>query len=199
MEEKIQNVPILSNPVLLHLCRHFSRIPKDEILQLIGMGIKESEIEEELQLHGSKFFSPPFSGVFAVVDYLQKNWASKKVLSKTNDILVSQWNFSPVEYPHGIGSDGLLSLQTLSVEEASNVYKKDRKSFWVNAFPTTRIVPTWDLIVISKFEPVHEVLTVYPGTYAPPFPMEGMEPEFFKVCDDFWNVHALVEFIHTPL
>jgi len=193
MEEKIQNVPVLSVPVLLHLCRHFSKIPDVDISKLVGMGIEKSEIEEELQLHGSKFFSPPFPGVFSVVEYLQQNWESKKVLNSTSEIQVSQWNFSPFEYPLGIGSDGLVSLKSLSSEEVTTVYKKDRKSFWVNAFPTKRKVITWELIVISKLAPVHEVLTVYPGTYAPPFPMDGMDPEFYKVCDDFWKVHALVE------
>jgi len=193
MEEIIQKIPSVSQVVLLHICRHFKNLPKKDVLKLQDLGIEKAEIEQELGLVGSKFFSPPFSGIYELVDFIINNWQKKEVISLENDILVSRWIWNKSEYPNGIGNDGLVSLNTLNEAELSLVYKKERKTFVVNAYPTSQIFPTWDLIVISKSNPIPEILTIYPGTYAPPFPMDTMDKEFFQVCDEFWKMHALIE------
>lgn len=193
MEEIIQNIPNISDKVLLHICRHFKNLPPEDLSKLLELGIDRAEIEQELMLVGSKFFSPPFSGIYAIVDYIKKNWQKKEVISFENDILVSRWVLNKSEYPLGIGNDGLVSLKSLNENELSKVYKKDRKTFVVNAYPTSQIFPTWEFNVISKSKPNPDILTIYPGTYAPPFPMDSMEKDFFLSCDEFWKVHALIE------
>ncbi len=193
MQEIIQKIPIASEQVLLHLCRHFKNLPAEEISKLLNLQIKMSEIEDELKLVGSKFYDPPFKGVYSLIGYVEKNWHIKNVISFENDILICSFSFSRTEFSKGIGNDGLVSLSSLDENELSKVYKKDRKTFVVNAYPTSQIFPTWDLIVISKSNPIPEILTIYPGTYAPPFPMDTMNKEFFQICDEFWKMHALIE------
>jgi hypothetical protein len=193
MKEIIQKVPSISDGVLLHICRHFKSLPSEDVSKLLAIGFNKSEIEQELALVGSKFFSPPFSGIFALVDFIEKNWVKKEVVSLENDTLVSRWIWDKMEYPDGIGNDGLVSLNSLNEDELSRVYKKERKKFIVNAYPTSQVFPTNEFIVISKNKPNPEILTIYPGTYAPPFPTEDMEKGFFKSCDEFWKIHALIE------
>jgi hypothetical protein len=195
MEEIIQKVPSISNGVLLHICRHFKSLPSEDVSKLLALGFKKAEIEQELGLVGSKFFSPPFSGIYDLVDFIEKNWLKKEVISLENDTLVSRWVWDKSEFPGGIGNDGLVSLKSLSENELSKVYKKDRKKFIVNAYPTSQIFPTSEFIVISKIKPSPEILTIYPGTYAPPFPSEDMDKDFYRLCDNFWKNHALIESI----
>ena len=193
MVEINQNIPNFSDDVLLHICRHFKSLPPEDISKLLKLGIEKTDIEQELGLVGSKFFSPPFSGLYTLVDFIKNEWQYKEIISHENGILVSRWKWSKTEYPNGIGNDGLVSLNTLSEIELSKVYKKDRKTFVVNAYPTSQIFPTWELIVISKSISMPEILTIYPGTYAPPFPMDTMEKDFFLSCEKFWKLHALIE------
>ena len=117
MEEIIQNIPNISDKVLLHICRHFKNLPPEDLSKLLELGIDRAEIEQELMLVGSKFFSPPFSGIYAIVDYIKKNWQKKEVISFDNDILVSRWVLNKSEYPLGIGNDGLVSLKSLNENE----------------------------------------------------------------------------------
>lgn len=195
MEEINQKVPNISNAVLLHICRHFKSLTSEDVSKLLALGFKESEIEQELKLVGSKFFSPPFSGIYALVDFIEKNWEKKEVISLENDTLVCRWVWEKSEYPNGIGNDGLVSLKSLNENELSKVYKKERKKFIVNAYPTSQIFPTFEFNVISKVKPIYEILTIYPGTYAPPFPSEEMEKGLYSFCDDFWKNHALLDSI----
>jgi hypothetical protein len=195
MEEKITYAPVATTQVLQHLCRHFAFLPESDISKLIKLGIENSKIEQDLKLVGSKFYSAPFPGIFSLTEYIDKNWDEKKIISYDQKFLVSQFTFKKSEYPNGIGNDGLISFDSLDANEISKVYKKKRESSIVNAYPTSNKFPTWEFIVVSQTQPTHEIITIYPGTYAPPLPMDTMSPEVFKVCDEFWKVHALIESI----
>ena len=193
MEEIFQKIPKTSEQVLLHLCRHFENLPPEDTTKLMDLGINRSEIEDELKLVGSKFYDPPFKGVYSLLDYIEKNWYTKHLISFEKDILITRLTLNRNEFPKGIGNDGLVSLNSLNELEQSKVYKKERKPYIVNSYPTSNKFPTWEFIVISKTAPSVELITIYPGTFAPPFPTESMTPEFFKECDEFWNAHALIE------
>ena len=186
--------PSFSAETLLHLCRHFSSLPPEEIQSLQDKGFTLQEIQKEFSLPGSKFHNPPFSGLNALVQFIQYNWSSRLDLSEKKDILTSTWNLSKAEYPQGIGTDGIVAIQSLNVEEKNKIYHKDRKGTIVNAYPTQQVVISHSLVLISKIsEKDLSCITIYPGTYAPPFPDPSMEADYYNLCKEFWNKHALIE------
>lgn len=188
------NSPQFSTATLLHLCRHFSSIPDEEIQNLTEHGFTLEEIKKEISLPGSKFKNPPFSGLNSIKNFIQENWMEREDIFEKDNILTSRWNllYPPVE----IGYDGLVKISNLSDEEKKNIQTRDRKGYSVKTYPTNKLFPTNSFILISKISEINlECITIYPGTYAPPFPDSSMSNEFYVECKSFWEAYALIESI----
>lgn len=180
---------------LLHLCRHFNEITDADKKILYDNGFSLEDINNEIKLQGSKFYNPPFDGINSLISYIKINWDLRKEIIEKENIYSFKFIFDKnIVSESGIGNDGLVKISDLPDTEKKMIYSKDRKGIAVNTYPTNKYIPTFEFVLIAKLENLNlNCITIYPGTYAPPFPNPAMPGDFLNHCREFWENHALVE------
>jgi hypothetical protein len=105
--------------------------------------------------------------------------------------IVAQYTFSEREFPNGIGNSALIPLNKLSDQQQAAKYKVNRNNYevWtceVEELPTTNLLT----IIALNHENTLQIVTLFPGDYAPAFPQGlGDQEEKKRV---FWEGHCLM-------
>jgi hypothetical protein len=174
-----------------HCLRHFSfhEINQLNFLQDNFPNYHSKEIREQLDMVGSKF-DPEFAR--QPMDILN---SLKKASFTNRDIgdnkIVAQYTFSEQEFPNGIGNSALIHLNKLSAQQQAAKYKLNRNNYevWtceVDELPTTNLLT----VIALNQENTLQIVTLFPGDYAPAFPQGlGAEEEKKRV---FWEGHCLM-------
>ena len=181
-----------------HCLRHFSFHDEDQLnfLQTIFPKYSTKEIREQLEMVGSKF-EPSF--VRQPLDILR---SIKKDSFTSRDIenskIVIQFSFSYKDFPNGIGNSALIPLHELSAHQQASKYKVNRSDYqvWtcqVEELPSTNLLS----IIALKQEKTLQIVTLFPGDYAPAFPKGLRDSE--EMNRVFWEGHCLLNKISTNL
>ncbi len=185
----------------IHLLRHFDCIDNTYRKLLKVKGYRDSYINVQMEIPGSKFNSSVIEDPRKLMEFLEKQKKSAFSIKKNkyNDKLVSIiLNVDEKECSHGIGFDCVVEID----EDNSHKIEKDvRDMVEINTIKLDKKLKTWQINIIAQ--PIacergkkYNVITAFPGILTPPLPVESNSNH--KNFDDiikFWENHAFVNYI----
>jgi hypothetical protein len=174
-----------------HCLRHFSfhEINQLNFLQDNFPNYHSKEIREQLDMVGSKFVPAFARQPMDILNSLKKASFTNRDIGDNK--IVAQYTFSEQEFQNGIGNSALIPLNKLSAQQQAAKYKVNRSNYevWtceVEELPTTNLLT----IIALNQENTLQIVTLFPGDYAPAFPQGlGDEEEKKRV---FWEGHCLM-------
>lgn len=173
-----------------HVLKHLTFIDNKSREIFIANGYMDDEIKEKLRMISSKVHTGLCSNpqYFKTMVLKDISSASYEINKYTGNIEISII-FSKKTFPFGIGIDRLISIKGLCLNSSFN---KDIETF-KDVFVKIIGQITWTLIFIIKEEKnLHKIITVFPGTNAPPFPDERIQStKLYNLCKEFWDNHLV--------
>ena len=174
-----------------HCLRHFSFHELDQLnfLQDNFPNYHSKEIREQLDMVGSKFVPAFARQPMDILNSLKKDSFTNRDIGDNK--IVAQYTFSEQEFPNGIGNSALIPLNKLSDQQQATKYKVNRNNYevWtceVDELPITNLLT----IIALNQENTLQIVTLFPGDYAPAFPQGlGDQEEKKRV---FWEGHCLI-------
>ena len=172
-----------------HMLRHFETIDNATQEELLSNGYALSQIQQELTLPGSKFFSHFANDIKEVLEKVLKHPYKKSTGINGNHIIESEMPIT--DYPNGIGTKAVVSLDEISKEQQVQIfYEKNR------GFPLAHLVV--DLLPITNqctliLKPIPEgyaFISAFSGESAMPIPDFKMTNEQFDACKAYWDKHV---------
>ncbi len=174
-----------------HCLRHFSFEGNEQLRRLAAKfpSYSTSQIQQELNLIGSKFYADFAQEPLDILKQLKK--ASQTQNPIENNKTLIQFAFSKVDFPNGIGNSALLPLSELDEAQQARKYKVKRGDFEVWTCEVVRL-PTTNVLSIITMEKagVFDIITLFPGDYAPAFPRGTSELD--EQNRMFWEGHCLL-------
>jgi hypothetical protein len=174
-----------------HCLRHFSfhEIDQFNFIQDNFPNYHSKEIRDQLDMVGSKFDLSFARQPMDILNSLKKAFFTNRDIGDNK--IVAQYTFSEQEFPNGIGNSALIPLNKLSDQQQAAKYKVNRSNYevWtceVKELPTTNLLT----IIALNQKNTFQIVTLFPGDYAPAFPQGlGDEEEKKRV---FWEGHCLM-------
>ena len=177
-----------------HVLKHFNSIDDEFYEKLINANYSKIDIAQQLKLQSSKFYSLFSTNLKAIVERVLNGFPSSEI--KLNPISLRieiLFEFSNAEYPNGIGTDYLLHKNELTEEQIENIQRRSVENPHIYITNGKAITTNKLNFVIEQKENKYQIITIYPGKYAPPFPDEEKQNhELFMVCKTFWDEHVFV-------
>jgi hypothetical protein len=175
-----------------HCLRHFSfhNLEQVNFLHNNFSCFHPQEIKEQLEMVGSKFNKEFAQQPIDILNSLVKASFTQREIG--NNKILLQLSFSSKDFPYGIGNSALISLSELSVQQQAAKYKVNRSNYevWtceVAELPTTNLLS----IIALKQENTLQMVTLFPGDYAPAFPKGKCDSE--EMNRVFWEGHCLLQ------
>ncbi len=171
-----------------HTLRHFSQIDKDykAVLKLDTM-YTDLEIDKQLAMSGSKFHPTFASNPINLWEKIQKHhdfniFEDKIWKNGQAEIILT---YKTEQYPCGLA--GLIG----SPEQKKQLQKEDRDGFLINYISLNELKPTWQANVILTKGTKIQLITIFPGIFAPALPKQKKqsEKEWIK-SRNFWEQYA---------
>ncbi len=159
------------------------------------MGFQFAEsAEKHLAVHFSgpeksgSIFNPGFlAGPKDLLAFLETN-QPQKIIRQKNQRVVFQFELAPPQVAglEGIGLKGSLSPESITLQE--------RNGFLVEIGMVETLPETpFFCVVLNPIPAGFEIVTAFPGRYAPSFPYEGQEPDENAASREFWNKYVLLK------
>lgn len=175
-----------------HCLRHFSFQGKSQLRRLEAKfsPYSKAQIQQELDLIGSKFYADFAQEPLEILNQLEK--ASQMQTPIENNKTLIQFDFSKEDFPNGIGNSALLPLSELDETQQVRKYKVKRGDYEVWTCEVAEL-PTSNKLSIIAFENqgFFDIITLFPGEYAPAFPRGTSELE--EQNRMFWEGHCLLK------
>ncbi len=185
-----------SKETQFHTLLHFRKTDLAWLEQLLAeTNHTPEEAYEMMQKPGSKFF-PSFAEhpehLWERIPALQNHLTEVKRHGDQKRAFI--FHIPENSYPEGIGTDGIINLSGLSVEERKKMTSTLRNGLEIFYVKLIRPLPTWQLNLMVGTSGGHrKIITTFPGTYAPPLPDPRWHtPEQITEYARFWNQHVFV-------
>ena len=175
-----------------HILKHFVTIDETYRNLLLMNGFSQDYIDQQLKTVGSVFDKSFSNNPQELLRTLINNKQFITSINETEFTKEIQFDVESI-YDDGVGFDNLISLAELTSNQKNTVYKRkigDELFFHISThFKRTNIVN----MIVAKLEKGYSIITIFPGTYAPPFPNEKKQNKIeYKISIDFWNKHAFI-------
>ena len=174
-----------------HCLRHFEYLGCEQLIQIATdfPGYSFEQIDKELKLIGSKFHRTFALSPINLLDELSGANSLKHMIETGQSVF--QFSFDPLKFPNGIGNSAIVKISGCSDEERAQLKKIRRGQFEVWSLSVSELPPTWTMTIISRSrEESCEIITLFPGEYAPKFPIKGDPNESINRL--FWEDHAFL-------
>ena len=148
-----------------YILKHFESIDVDSRNLFLKNGYSELEIAKSIATIGSKFFNTFCSNPFQL-SIIINNSNPVESISQSNGNSIFIYSFQESD---GIGTDNLINLNNLLPLEINNLKVETRNNFKIKIVEKASFVKTNQLVVVASQEN-NEIITAFPGQYAPPFP-----------------------------
>lgn len=164
-----------------YLLKHFTQIDQNTISDFIAFGYSEKQINEQLQLVGSKFLA-----TFCAHPYELENIISQikpfQQIEQSNGRVATLYKFT-----EHVGTEQIISRSTIN---QNDIFQLDRNGVAMDAIYLENLPLTKNLVVVRSNEGAW--ITAFPGNYAPAFPSSWMNAEELNFATQFWQNHVFV-------
>ena len=171
-----------------YILKHFESIDADSRDLFLKMGYSELEILKSIATIGSKFFNTFCSNPFQL-SIIINNSNPVESFNQSNGNCIFIYSFQESD---GIGNDNLINLNNLLPLELKNLKVEKRNNFKIKIVEKESFVKTNQLVVVAAKEN-NEIITAFPGQYAPAFPIHLSDTKSKIASERFWEEHAFIE------
>jgi len=178
-----------------HILRHYTKVDEQYIQKLLQVSeFSKEDIYNQLKIFGSKFHyhfttNPEHLNKIINQRISHGNHSLKQFGTRT----IYTFQYTSNEYHDGIGYCNIVSIEELSSEHREKIIEVPRGDEMIRTITDIKPKPTWEfhMVVINDNESL--VSTVFPGTYAPPFPNRKNQSELeYQNNVQFWNEYVLI-------
>ena len=175
-----------------HMLRHFETATPEINSTLINKGYSQKDIDNELSLVGSKFneaFATDISGLLERF----KQYSFIETIG-LNGNLILECNVPVSDFPNGIGTQAVISIQDIPENERRFIYlKKNREvellHYKVSNFPTANVCT----LILKPVKKGYLFISAFSGAPAMPIPLSTMDLALYSSCKKFWDAHVFLE------
>ena len=181
------HLPISYNDrTLFHLLRHFSLVNDNAIQCLVDRGYNKALIAENLQIPGSKFHDFFATDIKSLMTQCAIN--NETASFRQNGYLHVSYEFDTLNFPEGIGTLGIFSLDALKILTPNKpVLKKNRGHLLLHATVSKLPITNLLTLVLKEQQTSNFLITAFPGPAALPLPSTKFSAEFNETCKLFWE------------
>lgn len=178
---------MITDQRIIHLLRHFIEIDFSYRTNLYSLGLDDIAIKAACELIGSKFDVSQVLNPEQLLKLIEKGKLIKEVKQPNGNTARS------MEFEYTIGTEGIVALDELSNDERTQMKEVIRNGLHLKAIQLSRLKRTNRLTYVVNNQ--HEIITAFPGRYAPPLPFTEMPFEEKKDATEFWLNHVFIELI----
>ena len=174
------------------MLRHFETI--DEVTQekLLSNGYALSQIQQELSLPGSKFFSHFANDINELFEKVLQYPYQKSTGINGNHIIESE--LPKTEYPCGIGTKAVVALNAISKEQQGQIfYEKNRNFSLAHLLVEELPISNQCTLILKPVPEGYTFITAFSGASAMPIPDYKMTNAQFDACKTFWGQHVFLK------
>jgi hypothetical protein len=184
MEE--QKEFILTDERAFYLIKHFEKMDEKGILHFQQLGHAIEAINHALTSIGSKFYARFTENPYELIQKIAQ-FTPFDVILQTNGNRAFRYK---IPFEGGIGTNTLMNIHAIPQTNKATLKKVTRNGFQVNIIELNFFDPTNELVIICNS--LNEVITVFPGIYAPAFPTQLADKNEVDAARLFWKNHAFV-------
>jgi len=175
-----------------HMLRHFESVD-DALLQLLlNNGYTQNQIQQELSLPGSKFFSHFAKDIKELLEKVLKYQHTKSTGINGNHII--DISIPQNEYPNGIGTKGVVSINEIPSEQKTQIfYEKNRNFPLAHLLVDTLPVTNQCTLILKPIPEGYAFITAFSGESAMPIPDYKMSKSQFDACKAYWDGHVFLK------
>lgn len=175
-----------------HMLRHFENADDEVLKKFLLEGYLIQEIQNELSLPGSKFFSHFANDISELIEKIIPYIFRKSVGINGNHIIESNIPFDL--FPDGIGTKAVLALKDVSPELKSKIYFEKNRNYSLSHLLVDQLPVTNQCTLILKPDNDGYIfISAFPGESAMPIPKDDMPAEIFNACTAYWNEHVFLK------
>jgi hypothetical protein len=175
-----------------HMLRHFETIDNATQEVLLSNGYTFSQIQQELSLPGSKFFSNFANDIKELLEKVLHHPYKKSTGINGNHIIESE--MPTTEYPNGIGTKAVVSLEEISKEQLSQIFYEKNRNFPLAHLLVDELPVTNQCTLILKPIPEgYAFISAFSGESAMPIPDYKMTNTQFDACKAYWDKHVFLK------
>jgi hypothetical protein len=175
-----------------HMLRHFESVD-DATLQLLhNNGYTQNQIQQELSLPSSKFFSHFANNIKELLEKILLHPYQKSTGLNGNHIIESTLPID--EFPNGIGTKAVVSLAEISSAQKAQIFKEKNRNYVLEHLLVDTLPITNQCTLILK--PITEgyaFITAFSGETAMPIPEFKMSKKQFDACKAYWDEHVFLK------
>ena len=174
----------LTDERAFYLIKHFEKLDNQALhyFQQLGHGIKE--VNQALSSIGSKFYASFCENPLELIQRIAL-CSPFEVIQQSNANQAFRYK---IPFEGGIGTNALINIHT--IQHADKIKKVIRNGFQVNTIERNSFDSTNELVVVCN--PLNEVITIFPGVYAPAFPTQLVVENEVEAARLFWEHHAFI-------
>ena len=176
----------LSGSSIFYLIRHFHQIDQTCFDELLNLGYSKVEIEDKLLTTGSKFDAKYVSNPREVLTILN-NCAPHQVIEQVNNRTAYIYRFEK-----SIGWDSIIDVNQIPSENLAEIQEEKRGNQIVRTIELSNFPETNQIVAIVDSE-TNQVITLFPGCYAPPFPSSDQTKNDYEQSSRFWDSHIFIK------
>jgi hypothetical protein len=176
----------LSVKTAFYLLKHFEKIDSEIEKIFHEAGFEKNDIEIQLKTIGSKFDHRFCRNPFEILSTLKKGKMLEEI-HQSNHRIARTYEFSEI-----VGTDQVLGSNVIDSKKVVPLLRNDQiiQVIYQEKLPSTR-----HLVIVESAN--KEIITAFPGKYAPPFPNNKLNPSENKLAETFWENHVFV--IQQPI
>jgi len=175
-----------------HMLRHFESVDDNTMKQLLDNGYTQNQIQEELLLPGSKFFSHFANDIKELLEKVLQHPYQKSTGINGNHIIESEMPMT--EYPNGIGNKAVVSLDEISKEQQAQIFYEKNRGFPLAHLLVDELPVTNQCTLILKPIPEgYAFISAFSGESAMPIPDFKMTSAQFDGCKAYWDRHVFLK------
>ena len=174
------------------MLRHFETTNDFTQKKLLSNGYALSQIQKELNLPGSKFFSHFANDINELLEKVLQYPYQKSMGINGNHIIESELPLS--EYPNGIGTKAVVALNEISKEQQAEIFYEKNRNFSLAHLLVDELPVTNQCILILK--PITDgygFISAFSGESAMPIPDFKMTIAQFDTCKAYWDRHVFLK------
>ena len=175
-----------------HMLRHFESVDDATLQLLLNNGYTQNQIQQELSLPGSKFFSHFAHDINELLEKILQHPYQKSTGINGNHIIESVLPIG--EYPNGIGTKAVVSIDDISSAQKAQIFKEKNRNYslahlLVDSLPVTNQCT----LILKPIPEGYAFITAFSGESAMPIPEFKMSKSQFDACKAFWDEHVFLK------